>query len=94
MKVNSDYVFKNINIVNNSERIILGVVCRLLNLKIVKYSSICMKFLLIDLIYVENDFIKMYGCMLCNISNNLENYRVLDDIDFVLIKKLLVGFGV
>lgn len=53
-----------------------------------------MKFLLIDLIYVENDFIKMYGCMLCNISNNLENYRVLDDIDFVLIKKLLVGFGV
>lgn len=50
MKVNSDYVFKNINIVNNSERIILGVVCRLLNLKIVKYSSICMKFLLIDLI--------------------------------------------
>lgn len=32
--------------------------------------------------------------MLCNISNNLENYRVLDDIDFVLIKKLLVGFGV
>lgn len=32
--------------------------------------------------------------MLCNISNNLENYRVLDDIDFVLIKKLLVCFGV
>lgn len=32
--------------------------------------------------------------MLCNISNNLENYRVLDDIDFVLIKKLLVGFVV
>lgn len=37
-KVNSDYVFKNINIVNNSERTILGVVCRSLNLKIVKYS--------------------------------------------------------
>lgn len=91
MKVNSDYVFKNINIVNNSERIILGVVCRLLNLKIV-YVYVWSFYWLIW--YVENDFIKMYGFMLCNISNNLENYRVLDDIDFVLIKKLLVGFGV
>lgn len=61
-KVNSDYVFKNINIVNNSERTILGVVCRSLNLKIVKYSSACMKSLSIDLTYAENDFIKMYGC--------------------------------
>lgn len=56
-KVNSDYVFKNINIVNNSERTILGVVCRSLNLKIVKYSSACMKSLSIDLTYAENDFI-------------------------------------
>lgn len=30
--------------------------------------------------------------MLCNISNNLENYRVLDDIDFVLIKKIISRF--
>lgn len=56
-KVNSDYVFKNINIVNNSERTILGVVCRSSNLKIVKYSSTCMKSLSIDLTYAENDFI-------------------------------------
>lgn len=83
-KVNSDYVFKNINIVNNSERTILGVVCRSLNLKIVEVQ--CMKSISIDLTYAENDFIKMYGCILCNISNNLENYRVPDDIDFVSIK--------
>lgn len=48
-----------------------------------------MKSLSIDLTYAENDFIKMYGCMLCNISNNLENYRVPDDIDFVSIKKII-----
>lgn len=78
---------------NNSERTILGVVCRSLNLKIVKYSSACMKSLSIDLTYAENDFIKMYGCMLCNISNNLENYRVPDDIDFVSIKKLSAWLG-
>lgn len=48
-----------------------------------------MKSLSIDLTYAENDFIKLYGCMLCNISNNLENYRVPDDIDFVSIKKII-----
>lgn len=47
-----------------------------------------MKSISIDLTYAENDFIKMYGCILCNISNNLENYRVPDDIDFVSIKIL------
>lgn len=78
---------------NNSERTILGVVCRSLNLKIVKYSSACMKSLSIDLTFAENDFIKMYGCMLCNISNKLENYRVPDDIDFVSIKKLSACLG-
>lgn len=49
-----------------------------------------MKSLSIDLTYAENDFI---GCMLCNISNNLENYRVPDDIDFVSIKKLSACLG-
>lgn len=45
-----------------------------------------MKSISIDLTYAENDFIKMYGCILCNKGNNLENYRVPDDIDFVSIK--------
>lgn len=50
-----------------------------------------MKSISIDLTYAENDFIKMYGCILCNISNNLENYRVPDDIDFVSIKNYQVS---